>query len=48
MVPDTVLTAATPSDQTLEAVLSLSSTFEQQNQLAMRKFDEQEQINAIK
>ena len=48
-VPDTVLTAASPLDQTLEAVLSLSSKFEQQNQLAMRKFDEQqEQINAIK
>ena len=49
MVPDTVFTAAPPSDQTLEAVLSLSSKFEQQNQLAMRKFNEQqEQINAIK
>ena len=49
MVPDTVLTAATPLDQTLKAVLFLTSKFEQQNQLAMRKFDEQqEQINAIK
>ena len=42
-VPDTVLTAAPPSDQTLEAVLSLSSTFEQQNQLAMQKFHEQQE-----
>ena len=49
VVPDTVLTAANPSDKTLEAILSLSSKFEQQNQLAMRKFDaQQEQINAIK
>ena len=48
-VPDAVLTAANPSDKTLEAVLSLSSKFEKQNQLAMRKFNEQqEQINAIK
>ena len=40
-VPDAVLTAANPSDKTLEAVLSSSSKFEKQNQLVMLKFDEQ-------
>ena len=41
VVPDAVLTAANLSDKTLEAVLSLSSKFEQQTQPAMRKFNEQ-------
>ena len=48
VVPDTVLTAANPSDTTLDAILALSTKFEQHSQLAMRKLDEQQdQINAI-
>ena len=48
VVPDTVLTGANPSDTTLDAILALSTKFEQHSQLAMRKLDEQQdQINAI-
>ena len=36
-VPDAVLTASNPSGKTMEAVLSSSSNFEKQNQLAVRK-----------
>eukprot|EP00795_Rhopilema_esculentum_P009397 gene9397-biopygen10865 len=45
---DAVLTAANPSDTTLDAILALSTKFEQQSQLTMRKLDEQQdQINAL-
>ncbi len=48
---DAVLVAASPtaiSDKALDAILALSSKFENQSQLAMQNFDEQQaQINAI-
>ena len=48
VVPDTVLTAANPSDTTLDAILALSTKFEQHSQLAMQKLNEQQdQIKAI-
>ena len=48
VVPDAVLTAASSSDKTLDAILALSTKFEQQSQLTMRKIDDQQdQINAI-
>lgn len=39
---DAVLTAANPLDDTLDAILTLSTKFEQQSQLAVRKIEEQQ------